>query len=88
MERCGSRSEFSARISAKIPGRNETEVCFHKRHGCSLTSGLNFGVDGVHEDTHPLISCAVSINGAAAFARRFYLDTLIQPYRTEQADSE
>src|SRR5207253_8301773 len=76
VERCRSCSELPSRISAEVIYRDKTEVNFRKCHWCPLTGGLGFNIDRVHEDTHPLISCTVSVDGATGFPSCLYLNTL------------
>jgi len=67
MQGCGSRSQFAPGILSEVIHCNLSQIDFCKRHRPSVFCWFGLRVDGIDEDTHPLFSRAMRINGAASF---------------------
>jgi len=71
MKRCSARPKLASGIPSEILNRYLPKIDFGKSHGTSAGGWFGISIYIIHEYTHPLFSCAVSINSPAWFSCSF-----------------
>src|SRR5665647_3191945 len=69
-------TQGATRIISKLGNFDLAKVDLGKLHRRAVLRRLCRVISGVDEHTHPLITSAMSINGAALFACRLYLNAV------------
>ena len=72
----GARPEFAASVLAKIRDRYAAEIHLGEAQRRPISRRFRLAVNGINKYRHPLLSGAMSVHGAASFARRLYFHTL------------
>lgn len=76
VQSCCSGAQLASWVLAKIFNGYVTQVYLGEFHRLSVHRWLCFAVDLINENTHPLVSSSVRINGPACLSRCLYFHTI------------
>ena len=74
---CGASAQLTPGIASKVFQRDVPEIDFRETHWVAIDSRPGFVIDRIDENAHPLVSCAMRIDGLASFPSTLRFDALL-----------